>query len=68
MFTEQHRSERELSIIQSEEVCSFEFIFKYLKYLLRKSKKKSLKKRGNFPPIACAFVRHLFDISRDQNK
>jgi hypothetical protein len=29
------------------------------KYLLQK---KSLKKRGNFLPIACTFVRHFSDI------
>jgi hypothetical protein len=36
-------------------------LFLLHKCQLPKCKKKSLKKRGNFPPIACKIVKHFID-------
>jgi hypothetical protein len=46
--------------IQIADILSLLMSHKYHKYHCYQNVKKSLKKRGNFPPIACTFVRHLF--------
>jgi hypothetical protein len=69
MSTEQHRSERELSIIQSEEVCNFEFILLFvtsedlltqlkINTCYEKAKKKS-QKAWKFP-ANCLYICKTF--------
>jgi hypothetical protein len=50
-----------ISLQKCIQIADILSLFLLQKCLQPKFKKKSLKKRGNFPPIACTIVKHFND-------